>query len=129
MAKDLRFETTPLAEEFDVGGDADLPGVDQPYTRDDVDALLNSRSASVADRREMLARMLDDLQVRQGMDETNEHGDLAEDVRGALATLDEPADGISTPGDFGFDPDDRALAPDEILERAEEEEARQREEG
>ena len=124
MAKDLRFPTMPLAEEFDVGDDSDLPGLDQPYTLDDIDAILNSPAASVGDRQELLRRMIDDLQARQGMDEGSEYGDLLEQARGAMAALDQPADGIGTPGAFAFDPEDRALAPDEIMERAEEEAAR-----
>jgi len=128
MAKDLRFQANPLAEEFDVGDDSDLPGFDQPYTLDDVDTILNSPSGTVEERRELLRRMLDDLQARQGMDEAREYPDLIEEVRRALSTLDETGDGIGTPGAFAFDPEDRAMAPDEILERAEEEEAREREE-
>jgi hypothetical protein len=124
MAKDLRFPTMPLAEEFDVGDDSDLPGLNQPYTLDDIDAILNSPAASVEDRKELLRRMVDDLQARQGMDEASEYGDLLEQARGAMATLDQPADGIGTPGAFAYDPEDRALAPDEIMERAEEEAAR-----
>jgi hypothetical protein len=127
MAKDLRFQAMPLAEEFDVGDDSDMPGFDQPYTHDDIDAILNSASATVEERRELLRRMADDLQARQGMDEASEFGDLLEDVRGALAALDEPGDGIGTPGAYAFDPEDRAMAPDEIMERAEDEEARERE--
>ena len=126
MAKDLRFQAMPLAEEFDVGDDSDLPGFDQPYTLDDIDAILNSPSSTVEERRELLRRMLDDLQARQGMDEASEYDDLIEQVSGALSVLDEPSDGIGTPGAFAFDPEDRALAPDEILERAEEEEERER---
>lgn len=126
MAKELRFEMNPLAEEFDVGDDSDMPGFDQPVTRDDVDAVLNSPTGSVEERREILRRMLGDLQARQGMDEADEYGALIDEVTGALATLDEPGDGIGTPGAFAFDPDDRALAPDEIMERAEEEAARER---
>jgi len=120
---------TPLAEDFDVGVDSDLPGFDQPYTLDDVDAVLSSASASIEERREVLRRILNDLQARRGMDETNEYGDLIEGVRGALATLDEPVDGTGAPGALAFDTDDSALAPDEIMERAEDEEARGREEG
>ncbi len=129
MAKDLRSQMTPLAEDFDVGDDSDRPGFDQPYTLDDVDAVLSSASASIEERREVLRRMLNDLQARRGMDETNEYGDLIEGVRGALATLDEPVDGTGAPGALAFDTDDSALAPDEIMERAEDEEARGREEG
>ena len=54
---------------------------------------------------------------------------LIEEIRGAIATLEDPGDGIGTPAAFGFDAEDRVLAPDEIMERAEEEEAREREEG
>jgi hypothetical protein len=129
MAKDLRFPTMPLAEEFDVGDDSDLPGLDQPYTRDDIDAILNSPGASLEERRELLRRMADDLKARQGMDEASEFGDLIEEMNDALASLDQPADGLGTPAAYAFAPEDRALAPDEILERAEEEEARDREEG
>lgn len=127
MAKDLRFESNPLAEEFDVGDDSDMPGFDQPYTLDDVDAILNSAGAE-DERRALLMRMLDDLRARGGMDESGEYADMIEAVRGALATLREAADGTATSGVFAFDPDDRAMAPDEILERAEDEEAREREE-
>lgn len=124
MAKDLRFPTMPLAEEFDVGDDSDLPGLDQPYTLDDIDAILNSPAASVGDRQELLRRMIDDLQARQGMDETSEYRDLLQQARGAMVALTQPGDGIGTPGAYAYDPEDRALAPDEIMERAEEEAAR-----
>ena len=129
MAKDLRFQASPLAEEFDVGDDSDMPGFDQPYTRDDVDAVLNAAETSVEERRAILLGMIEDLQARQGMDEGNEYGTLIEEIRSAVAALEEPADGIGTPGSFAFDPDDRAVAPDEILERAEDEAALEREEG
>lgn len=129
MAKDLRFQASPLAEEFDVGDDSDMPGFDQPYTRDDVDAVLNTASMSVEERRDLLSRMADDLEARRGMDEGDEYSGLIDEIRGAMASLDEPGDGIGTPGSFAFDSADRALAPDEVMERAEEEEAREREEG
>ena len=129
MAKDLHFQSNPLAEEFDVGDDSDMPGFDQPYTLDDVDAILSSPNATTEERRDLLQRMADDLQARQGMDETGEYGDLIEQIRGALATLEAPADGIGTPGSYAFDPDDRAMAPDEIMERAEDEAEQDRLEG
>lgn len=129
MAKDLRFQASPLAEEFDVGDDSDMPGFDQPYTRDDVDAVLNAASTSVEERRGLLLRMVDDLQARQGMDEANEYADLIEEIRSALATLSDSEEIDETAEVFAFDPADHALAPDEIMERAEEEAARDREEG
>lgn len=121
MAKDLHFQSMPLAEDFDVGDDSDLPGLDQPYTLDDVDAILNSPSGTVEERQDLLRRMLEDLQARQGMDQAGEYSGLIEQIRGALATLASPADGIGATGAYGFDADDRVLAPDEIMERAEEE--------
>ena len=121
MAKDLRFQAMPLAEEYEVGDDSDLPGYDQPITQDDVDAVVNSARGTVEERRELLRRMLDDLQARQGMDESAEFGDLIGEIERALATLDMPPDGIGTPGAYAHDPADSALQPDEILERAEDE--------
>jgi hypothetical protein len=121
MARDLDFETTPLAEEFDVGDDSDLPGFDQPITGDDIDAILNSSRATESAKREQLLRIRDDLAVRQRMDEADEYGELVRQINDAIAALKAPADGLGTPGAYGFDPADRALQPDEILERAEEE--------
>ncbi len=125
MAKDMRFPTMPLAEEYDVGDDSDLPGYDQPIAQDDIDAILSSARGTVEERRELLRRMRDDLQARQGMDESAEFGSLIEAIDGALATLDLPADGIGTPSAYAHEAGDRAMQPDEILERADEERARE----
>ena len=105
------------------------PGFDQPYTSDDVGAIVSAADATVEERCEVLRRMLDDLENRQDMDRTQEFAPLIDEVRAALAALSEPADGIGPPGAFAYDPEDRALAPDEILEREEEEEARRKAEG
>jgi hypothetical protein len=121
MAKDLRFPSMPFAEEYDVGDDSDLPGYDQPITQDDIDAVVNSSRGTVKERRELLLRMLDDLRARQGMDESAEYGALVESIRGALAALGSPPEGIGTPGAYAHDPADRAMQPDEVLERAEDE--------
>jgi cytochrome c556 len=129
MSRDLRFSSTPLAEEFDVGDDSDMPGFDQPYTSDDIEAIVSSADATVEERCEVLRRMLNDLENRQDMDRTQEFAPLIDEVRAALAALSEPADGIGPPGAFAYDPEERALAPDEILEREEEEEARRQAEG
>jgi hypothetical protein len=124
MAKDLRFPAMPLAEEYDVGDDSDLPGYDQPITQDDIDAVVNSARGTVEERRKLLRSMLDDLQARQGMDESAEFGDLVGEIERALATLDMPSDGIGTPGAYAHDPADRAVQPDEILQRIEDERTR-----
>jgi hypothetical protein len=128
MARDLNFEAAPLAEEFDVGDDSDLPGFAQPYTQDDIDALVNSPGASVDERRALLTRMLDDLRSREEMDRADEYDGLIGQLQAALATLDLPADGLGGPGAFAFDEADRPLQPDAILERAEEEGAETAEE-
>lgn len=127
MARDLHFPTMPMAEEYDVGDDSDLPGFDQPVTMDDLDAVVNSGRATVDEKRGILVRMLDDLQAREGMDESGEYSGLTDRIRDALASLEGPAEGIGTPGAYGFDAGDRVMQPDEILEREEAEAAERRE--
>ena len=121
MARDHQFQSTPLAEDYEVGDDSDLPGDDQPITQDDIDEILNSPNATVEERRAMLLELLNDIGARRGMDAVNEYDSLAGEIDAALATLDTTGDGIGTPGAYGFDPEDRAQSPDEILERDEEE--------
>jgi hypothetical protein len=120
MARNLDSPISPLAEEYDVGDDSDLPGLSQPVTADDIDAILNSSTATEADKKELLRRTLDDLRARRGMDEVDEVDGLIRQVQGALAMLRSTADGIGTPSAFGWDSADRVLQPDEILERREE---------
>jgi hypothetical protein len=121
MAKDLHFNRMPLAEEYDVGDDSDLPGYSQPLSLDDIDAVLNDPNGAVEDRRALLLRMLEDLRTREGMDQSEEYVALIARVQDALALLDQPGDGIGNPGSYAFDDADRAEQPDEMLERAEEE--------
>jgi hypothetical protein len=121
MARDLRFPVMPVAEEFDVGGDSDLPGYGQPIAQDDIDAVLSAASESVEERRALLLRMLDDISARQGMDQSHEYDGLARQIQDALATLSLPGDGLGTPDAYAFDDSERTEQPDEILERAEEE--------
>jgi hypothetical protein len=128
MAKSLNFPTMPLAEEYDVGDDSDLPGFDQPITVDDIDAIVDSSRMSIEEKRGLLARILDDLQARRGMDLSHDFDDLAGRVRDGIATLKLPPDGDGTPSAYGFDANDRLMQPDEILERAEEEAADDRDE-
>src|SRR5688572_17240246 len=116
MARDHQFQSTPLAEDFDVGDDSDMPGDDQPITQDDIDEILNSPNATVEERRAMLLELLNDIGARRGMDADNEYDSLAGEIGAALATLDAAGDGIGTPGAYGFDPEDRAQSPDDILE-------------
>ena len=121
MARDHHFQSTPLAEDFVVGDDSDLPGRDQPITQDDIDEILNSPDTSVEERRAMLLELLDDIETRRAMDSADQFDSLAREIQAALAALDTPGDGLGTPGAFGFAPEDRAASPEEILEREEEE--------
>jgi hypothetical protein len=121
MARDLHFPASPLAEEFDVGDDSDLPGYDQPVSQDDIEAVLNSAVGTVEERREQLLAMLEDLRGRQGMDETREYAGLIEQIELALADLDFAGDGLGTPDAYAADPADQLLQPDEIMEREEDE--------
>ena len=103
------FSATPLAEDFDVGDDSDLPGYDQPIAQDDIDAVLNSAAGTVDERRAQLLVMLDDLRGRQEMDESGEYRSLVEQLEAALAELDVPGDGVGTPDAYAFDPADQVL--------------------
>ena len=120
--------SSPLAEDFRVGDDDDMPGLDEPITMDDIDAVLFSPSGSIEERRETLVSMLNDLDTRRSMEADSDMGTdlqaLVDRIEDALASLDADATGDGTPGAFGFDPADRVEQPDEILERAEEEAAR-----
>jgi hypothetical protein len=118
---------SPLAEDYRVGDDDDMPGLDEPISIDEIDAVLFSASGSMEDRRETLAAMLGELQTRQSMDADSDMQTdmqaLIDRIQDALASLDGDPEGDATPGAYGFDPDMRADQPDEILERAEEEAA------
>ena len=122
MAANVHTAVSPLSADFEVGDDSDLPGFSQPVTADDIDAVLNSARGSVDDRRATLASMLNDLQARQGMDESDEYDYLIERLDDALAALDSAGDGFGAPEGYAHDAELRPEQPDEILERREEEE-------
>jgi hypothetical protein len=122
---------SPLAEDYRVGDDDDMPGLDEPISVDDIDAVLFSPRGSTEDRRATLQAMLGELQTRQSMDADSDMQTdiqaLTERIQDALASLDGDGEGDGTPGAYGFDPDMRAEQPDEILERAEDEAAADKE--
>lgn len=107
---------SPLSEDFDVGGDSDMPGADQPVTLDDIDAIIHSPQGTVEDRCQALRAILDDLEARHSMDLSTDLDALAERAREGLRRL-QGSDGAGTPSAYGFDPEERAEQPDEILER------------
>jgi hypothetical protein len=118
---------SPLAEDYRVGDDDDMPGLDEPISVDDIDAVLFSPRGSLEERRETLLAMLHELQTRQSMDADSDMQTdiqaLVDRIEDALASLDADPTGDGTPDAYGFDPDLRAEQPDEILERAEDEAA------
>jgi hypothetical protein len=111
---------SPLVEDFDVGGDDDMPGADQPVTLDDIDAIIHSPRGTVEERCDALRTILDDLQVRHAMDLSTDLDELAQRACDGLRQL-QGGQGDGTPSAFGFDPDERAEPPDEIQERRESE--------
>ena len=117
MAREIRMSGQPGAEDIEAGDDSDSPGLDRPYSADDIDAIVNSPGASVAERRAALSSLLADAEARLGMDETGDQADIADEIRRALSALQQTADGIGGPGAYGLDPDDQVIEPDEILER------------
>ena len=105
-----------------------MPGFDQPYTSDDIEAIVSAADATVEERCEVLRRILNDLENRQDMDRTQEFAPLIDEVRPPLPPS------ANRPTASGR----RALSPtiltngrslDEILEREEEEDARRQAEG
>lgn len=126
MARDIDTGGSPLAVEFDVGGDDDMPGLAQPLTSDDIDALLSSTRGSATEKRHLLGQIRDDLEARRGMDLSGDMEVLIQRIDDALATLSAAPDEYGTPASYGMDPQLRASSPEEELERAEEEAAEDR---
>jgi len=115
-AETCRQAGLALSEDFDVGGDADMPGADQPVSLDDIDAIIHSPRGTVEERCATLRAILDDLEARHAMDLSSDLDELAERAREGLRQL-QGSQGAGTPSSYGFDPDERADRPDEIQER------------
>ncbi|WP_052161559.1 hypothetical protein [Hoeflea sp. BAL378] len=69
-----------------IGGDADLDGIAQTITSDDIDAVLMS-PAPVAERLESLKAMRDELEARSHADRGNEMQPLISQIDGGIALL------------------------------------------
>ncbi|MCF1503351.1 hypothetical protein [Afifella sp. H1R] len=112
----------PFSSDYDVGGDADEPGLAQPITTDDLDALAHSARGTVEERREALRGALDELEARRSMDVSHDVDGVIAYGRDLLKSLwgTSPVSSVETgdPEGFGFAPEDRLDQPDEILERA-----------
>jgi hypothetical protein len=121
MSRELHIQATPLAEDFEPGDDGDLPGLDQPVTSDDIAAIVGSSRISSQAKSAMLQQIRDDLQTRDRLEQRGELDGLIGEVEAGLRAVDQSGDGIGTPAAYGFDAETRVLQPDEILERAEEE--------
>jgi hypothetical protein len=120
MARNSDRPGSPLSEEYDVGGDSDMPGAGQPVTLDDIDAIIHSPRGTVEDRCAALRAIIDDLEVRHAMDRQTDLEPLVERARDGLRQL-QGSQGAGTPSSYGFDPDERADRPDEYQERRENE--------
>ncbi|WP_026379600.1 hypothetical protein [Afifella pfennigii] len=107
----------PTAADYDVGGDADEPGLSQPITLDDIEALAHSARGSAKERRRALTGIVNELEVRRSMDVSGELDPLLARGRELLATLSRESAGEGGPEGFGWAPEDRPQRPDEILER------------
>ena len=86
-----------------VGGDGDTPGLSQPITVDEIQDVLMS-DEPVEQRRNRLMEMRDDLVARSSGDQGREFEPLLDEVNGAIATLDGPADTFGTREAVGLAP-------------------------
>ena len=120
MPRDIDKHGSPLSEEFDVGADSDMPGADYPVTLDDIDAIIHSPRGSVEERCATLRSIIDDLEVRHGMDLNTDFEPLVERAREGLRQL-QGSHGTGTPSAYGFDPEERTDRPDAEQERRENE--------
>jgi len=105
-----------LAEDSDVGGDGDAPGIAQPITQAEIDDLLNDPALTIEEKQATLQRYADQVGARDEIDRGGDMSPLEAQIGEALSLL---AGGGHAYGDLesvGFDPDSRsdARAPDEI---------------
>lgn len=99
----------PDQADFEVGDDADMPGLAAPLTLDDIDAIVHSARYSVDQKRRMLNDMRDRLDARMSMDASGEFDPLRDRIAEGLSTLSEIDEAKETgaPESFGFDPESR----------------------
>lgn len=110
-------EVDPL--EVQVGGDADIPGIAQTITTDDIQAILTAPDP-VDERREQLKMLLTELQARASADRGHEFEGLIEEVQAAIDQLDAPAGDAGDPAAFAMSEGrSDVLPPDEIGEEGE----------
>lgn len=109
---------SPLAADFQVGGDADRSGISQPITQDDIDAIAMS-SMPIAERRAELMALRQRIISREAGDFGEDMDELLSSVQRAISGLDRPIDTETSRSSLGADPDERidALSPDELSDR------------
>ncbi|MEL6288777.1 MAG: hypothetical protein AAFQ42_08305 [Pseudomonadota bacterium] len=78
----------------EVGGDADIPGIAQTITVDDVNAILYA-NLPTDDRRAQLMALKHEFGARMTADGGNDMQAVADEIERALATLDEPGEGVA----------------------------------
>ena len=104
-----RIDENEIANPVDMsaGGDADMPGIAQPVTSDDIQAILAS-PFPLEERRQRLIQIRNDLQSRSHADGSNDMALLLEEVEGAIDTLDINNGVDTTRSDIGMDPQERS---------------------
>ena len=106
-----------LAEDAQVGGDGDAPGIAQDITVDDLQAIALS-PAPLHERIDQLESVITALQARSHADRGHEFDGLIDEARRLHDELHERGEVGAGRSDLGLDPDTRmdAMAPDEVLE-------------
>ena len=104
MGSDHELGVVPVDQM--VGGDGDMPGLSQPVTIDDIqDILMND--APLEERRMRLLELRHDMEARASGDLGGEFAPVIDEINGALATLEGPADTFASRGSLGMDTQDR----------------------
>ena len=106
-----------LAEDAQVGGDGDAPGIAQDITVDDLQAIALS-PAPLHERIEQLESVMGALQARSHADRGHEFDGLIEEAQRLHHEMHERGEAGAGRPDLGLDPDTRmdAMAPDEVID-------------
>jgi hypothetical protein len=111
-----RIDENAIANPVDMraGGDADMPGIAQPVTSDDIQAIL-AAPFSIEERKERLLQIRNDLQSRRHADGDNDMALLIAEVEGALEALGTNTGVETTRSYIGMDREERSdlRSPDE----------------
>ncbi len=76
-----------LAEDSDVGGDGDAPGIAQPITQAEIDDLLNDPALTIEEKQATLQRYADQVGARDDIDRGGDMSPLEMQIGEALYAL------------------------------------------